>query len=124
MATAPNSLRLARQHFDRAEGAAIEPTDWLDLATYGFYALEAAVVAGALHKGYAVKRTHPGKVQAAQWLATEHGLSDVSDLLVDLNTARKSQAYGDIDFPDNLDADDVAQAIGEFLDEIERLLDE
>ncbi|MCY3821609.1 MAG: hypothetical protein OXH52_20020 [Gammaproteobacteria bacterium] len=48
-------------------------------------------------------------------MATEHGLPDVSDLLRDLNDARKSVAYGDIELPE-LDPEDTAMEIETFIE--------
>jgi hypothetical protein len=122
MATARKSLALAMSHLDRAKAAAIDPVDWLELATFGFYALEAAVVAAALHVDYTVKRTHPGKVEASVWLSKNQGLPDVARLLVELNSARKAQAYGDTDFPAHLDSEDVSQQIEEYVDAVDGLV--
>ena len=119
MATKKKSaLQLAKDHLKRAQVAAADPTDWLELATFGFYALEAAVVAAGEHVGKPVKKTHPGKVEVAAWLAKKHALPDVSDLLYTLNMARKSEAYGDVDFPEGLDADEVSAGIDEFVDAV------
>lgn len=40
MTSAAESLELAERHLEKVLAAAIEPTDWLDLALYGFYCLE------------------------------------------------------------------------------------
>lgn len=118
MAQAPATgfLTLARQHLERALNAAqSDPPDWTDLSTYGFYGLEAAVMAAAVHAKVNVSRTHPGKAAAAEKLAADFGLPDVSGLLRELNTARKASAYGDIDFPE-LDAAEVAHKLDSFVD--------
>ena len=47
--TASESFQLALKHHERALVAAIEPIDWTDLSTFGFYCLEACVVASVLH---------------------------------------------------------------------------
>lgn len=116
------SLALAKKHLERVQNALMDPPDWLEIATFGFYALEASVVAAAEHIGIAVTRSHPGKVNAAEVLAADHGLPDVSGLLYELNVARKSEAYGDVAFPTDLDAEEVCSAIEGFVDAVEALI--
>ncbi len=108
-------LRLAREHLERVLEA-WDPPEWMDLATYGFYCLEATVMAGAGKLGIRGERSHGGKQSAAKALA-QRGLPDVSALLRDLNEARKSRAYGDVPFPD-LDPEDVAIRVEQFVDAI------
>lgn len=55
-------------------------------------------------------------------LSSEHGLEDVSDLLRDLNEVRKSEAYGDIVTPPELDPADVAVEIEEYIESVAALL--
>jgi hypothetical protein len=118
--TAEEQLELAKLHLERVLDAWDEP-DWPDLSLYGFYCLENAVCAAATHAGISFKKTHPSKVAAAEELARVHGLPDVSELLVDLNDARKASAYGDIDRPD-LDAQDVAEIIEKYVEAVEDFL--
>src|SRR5262245_57016956 len=98
-----SQLQLARKHLQRVQAAWDEPTDWDDLALYGFYCLEAAVEAATLHYGGSSSRNHSDKVQMAARLSEKHGLPNVGDLLIDLNSARKAAAYGDVEAPE-LDA--------------------
>jgi hypothetical protein len=58
-------LRLAKSQLERVQIAWHDPVDWSDLAMYGFYCLENAVMAAAMVAGYSVKRSHPDKVTAA-----------------------------------------------------------
>lgn len=116
------SLALAKKHLDRVQGALTDPPDWLEISTFGFYALEASVVAAAEHVGVEVARTHPSKVKAAATLAADHGLPDVAVLLYELNVARKSEAYGDVAFPSGLDAEEVCADIEQFVEAVEALL--
>ncbi|MCY3960334.1 MAG: hypothetical protein OXG34_01520, partial [bacterium] len=67
-------------------------------------------------------RSHQQKVQEARHISTAHGLPDVSDLLVDLNNMRKHEVYGDIDPPENLDPQDVASDVEEYVEAVKRLL--
>ena len=95
------------------------------LGLYGFYCLEACVVAAALHLGLPWhKRTHPAKVEQARHLAAAHGLPSVDDLLVELNDRRKFEAYGDVDLPEDEDRDaqDVADGIRAYLEAVEAVL--
>lgn len=117
----PPKLRLARQQLARVQVASQDPVDWSDLALYGFYALENAVVAAADHLGVKWQTTHPSKVAAASELHSKHGLPDVSRLLTQLNTLRKSEAYGEVAPPPSMTATDVATQVENFIDSVGRL---
>jgi len=86
------NLKLAGRHLDRVQAAWDEPTDWDDLSIYGFYCLEAAVEAAAIHLGLSTSRRHWEKADTARDLQKNHGLPDVEQLLRDLNDARKAAA--------------------------------
>lgn len=96
MASAAEKLELARRHLRRVE-VAWDPPDWADLSLYGFYCLEAAVDAAAIHHSVESQAQHWSRVSAARVLTSNHALPDVADLLRDLNEARKSAAYGDVE---------------------------
>ena len=96
----------------------------MDLFIYGFYCLEAAVAAAAEHQGWNLERTHPAKSRAAKRLSQDHGLPDVSQLLVTLNDARKSEAYGDVERPPGLSPEDIAAEVEAFVDSVAELIDE
>ena len=49
--TKATSLALARRHLERVQNSWDDPVDWDDLSLYGFYCLENAVEAAALHFG-------------------------------------------------------------------------
>jgi hypothetical protein len=119
--SASQSLALAKKHLARAQ-VSWDPPEWLDLASSGLYAIEAAVVAAALHRNYPLKRTHWSKADAARDLAAQGGLPDVSGLMGDLNEVRKSEAYGDIASPPNLDAEEVVREVEEYVDAVDALL--
>lgn len=119
--SAEELLNLARSHLERVQNAWYEPTDWTNLALYGFYCLEVAVVAAAKHLGRSVKPNHPAKTKAAERLSREQGLPEVTDLLWKLNSARKAAAYGDLSFPE-LDAEDVAIQVEQYVDAVEQLI--
>ncbi|MDO9592161.1 MAG: hypothetical protein Q7I98_03095, partial [Erysipelotrichaceae bacterium] len=112
---------LARRHLDRVLVAWDKPTDWDALSLYGFYCLEAAVQAAAFHFRLGISKKHWEKVDTATELYKKHGLPDVTDLLSDLNNARKAVAYGDIPAPE-LDAEKVASEIEEYVDAVEVIL--
>lgn len=117
MATGSRKLELAKRHLDKVLVAWTEPTDWDDLSLYGFYCLEAAVEAAALHFGLRTSKRHWEKLDLADDLHTKKGLPDVRDLLRDLNNARKAAAYGDMDRPD-LNAEDIASQIEGYVDAV------
>jgi len=118
-----DSLALAKKHLERVQ-TSWDPPEWLDLSAYGLYALEAAVVAAALHPKVGVERSHWSKVDAARELATNHGLPDVADLMRALNEVRKSEAYGDVSAPRNLDPEEVASSVDEYVDAVSALFDD
>ena len=120
--TAQQSLQLAVRHLERVLSAWDEPTDWSDLSIYGFYCLEACVVAAALHVQGGVPRGHPAKARKARQLSTEYGLPDIGNLLVDLNNMRKYEAYGDTEYPADYAAADIAGAIELYVDAVRGLL--
>jgi hypothetical protein len=114
-------LGRARNHLGRVKAAAPDPTDWYDLTIYGFYCVEAAVMAAAAHGGIIVEPNHPAKAAAAATLARTHGLPDVSGLLRTLNAARKAAAYGDRDLP-RLDPRILAREIERYADAVAALI--
>lgn len=119
--TEPTKLRLARDQLDRVQVAWLEPVDWSDLAMYGFYALENAVVAAADHFGVQWKPNHPSKVDAARLLAEQHGLPDVASLLLELNTLRKSEAYGEMPSSRTWSAEDIAIEVEQYVEAVAAL---
>lgn len=100
MASGSRKLDLARRHLDRVLAAWTEPTNSDDLSLYGFYCLEAAVEAAALHFSLRTSKRHWEKVDIAAELHEKNGLPDITDLLRDLNDARKAAACGDVERPD------------------------
>ena len=119
--TAADSLEIAHRHLQKVETAWWDPVDWADLAMYGFYCLEACVVAMALHLGQPRPgRTHPAKVALARSFTASHGLPDIEQLLIALNDRRKFEAYGDIELAEDedLDAQDVADEVRSYFEAI------
>ena len=121
--TALEAFRLALRHLDRVLSACDEPTDWSDLSLYGFYCLEACVVAATLQLDGEAPRGHRTKERKARELSAKYGLPDVGDLLVDLNNMRKYQAYGDTEYPTNLRAEEIAVAIELYFDTVRDLIE-
>ena len=119
--SAADSLALAKKHLARVLDS-WDPPDWLDLAAYGLYALEAATVAAGLHLGNAPKRTHWNKAELARDLARNEGLPDIAALMGDLNEVRKSEAYGDIASPPMLDPENVARKVEAYVNSVDALL--
>lgn len=122
MSSPQDRIELARRELGKAQVAAIDPVDWLDLALYSFYALENAVVAAGDHEGIAWRRTHESKVEASSELHQRFGLPDVADLLRDLNELRKSESYGEIRPPVSRSAEDIVSEVEEYVGEVERRL--
>ncbi len=122
MPNAKAKLVLARRHLERVQAPWETPTDWEVLSLFGFFCLEAAVEAAALKFGMATSKKHWEKVDTAIELHKKHGLPDVGQLLRHLNDARKAAAYGDVPAP-NLDAQDVASAIEQYVAAVGQLLE-
>lgn len=121
MPSGSRKLELARRHLDRVLGAWTDPTDWDDLSVYGFYCLEAAVEAAALHFGLRTSKKHWEKIDLASELHQKRALPDIAQLLGDLNDARKATAYGDVERPD-LDAEDIASQIERYVEAVSALV--
>ena len=122
MGAGSRKLELARKHLGRVQVAWTTPVDWDDLSLYGFYCLEAAVEAAALHFGLRTSKKHWEKADLAERMHREHDLADIHDLLEGLNQARKATAYGDVDQPE-LDPEDVAIQIEEYVDAVAALIE-
>ena len=123
MAPKPYTLKklaLAERHLERVLRAWLEP-DWDTLVLFGFYCIEAAVAAAAMHFGIETSRKHWEKADVAKRLHKEHELPDVADLLRDLNEARKAAAYGDVDAPE-FDAEDLAGEIEEYIQAVAAMI--
>ena len=120
--SAEDSLRLARAHLERVQRASCERADWADLSSYGLYCLEACIVAAALHLGQPRPGSHFAKAETAETLNQDHGLPDIGVLLIDLNTMRKHQAYGDTPAPVGMDSEDTAGMIETYVDLVQELL--
>ena len=114
MSISSRKLELAKRHLEKVQVAWDAPTDWDNLSLYGFYCLEAAVESAALYFGLPTSKKHWDKVDLAEDLHKKKGLPDISDLLRDLNDARKAAAYGDIERPD-LDAEEIATEIEKYV---------
>jgi hypothetical protein len=111
-------IALAATHLERVRKAA-PISDWMDLGTYGLYCLEALVRAAAMKSGETPIRTHYGKADQSNNLAQKHGLPKIDDLLRTLNTARKSEAYGDEEFAESdYDAKHIATEIENYFDAV------
>lgn len=119
--TKASQLEMAWRHLERVQVAADDPVDWTDLSVYGFYCLEAAVDAAALHFQMKTSQKHFEKVDLADELHQKNGLPDISELLVDLNAARKAETYGDIQRPE-FDPQDVATEIERYVEAVAALV--
>jgi len=116
--TVQSSLTLAAGHLKRVKAARKRP-DWADLAMYGLYCLEASVRAAVLKAGGHSTNTHWEKSDQASTLNKQYGLPRIDKLMRLLNEARKSEAYGDIEFDEGAhDADEIAGEIEEYYDAV------
>lgn len=123
MQSANDKLTLARRHLEKVLAAWSIPTDWDDLAVYGFYCLENAVEAAAKQLGLATPKNHWLRADLAGELHAIHGLPDVEPLLRNLNEARKAAAYGDVNAPE-LNAEDIALQIEAYVLAVEQLVED
>ena len=80
--TAEEKVLLAKKHLERVLAAWDDPTDWDDLSLYGFYCLEAAVEAAALHEQLVTTRNHWEKAQLSQELHQRFGLPEIQTYCV------------------------------------------
>jgi hypothetical protein len=116
--SAKEALERARQQYDKAQEHSDDPDQ---VFVWCFYALENAVVAAATHANEQFQKNHWTKAEAARRLARDEGLTDVSDMLRDLNDARKGTAYGDIEEPE-IEPEEVLTDVGNYIKEVENLL--
>lgn len=115
-------LGLARERFARAQVAGLEPEDWAELSMWAFYALENAVVAAADHLHVPWERSHPSEVEVSRTLRGDHGLPDVSSLLIELNALRKSAAYGEVQSPPSITAEAVVGTVEGFIEAVSQVV--
>jgi hypothetical protein len=115
-------LHLSRDQLSRAQVAALEPEDWAELSIWAFYAVENAVISAADHLQLPWEKSHPSKVKVSRALHGDHRLPDVSSLLVELNDLRKSEAYGEVQPPRSMSAEDVVISVEEFIEAVGELL--
>lgn len=81
------------------------------------------MVSAADYLGIPWERTHPSKVSVARALASQHGLPDVGGLLIDLNSLRKSEAYGEMSPSRSRSAEDITIEIERFIDAVAALVE-
>ena len=120
--TPSRRMQLARDQLARVQVAAYDPIDWSDLSMYAFYSLENAVVAAADHLSLEWKRTHPSKVEVSEDLHAHHGLPDIAQLLTELNSLRKSSAYGETPPSHEWSAEDIAIEVEEYIEAVDGLV--
>jgi hypothetical protein len=108
------ALARARAHLARAQE---DPEDPDNVFVWSFWALENAITAAAIHADVAIEKQHWAKAEAARKLHKQVGLEDVSDLLRDLNDARKSTAYGDTAEPE-LVTTEVLAVLAAYIDAV------
>lgn len=116
--SAREALKRAKLQYQKAQENSDDPDQ---VFVWCFYALENAVVAAATHADEEFQRNHWTKAEAARRLARDEGMTDVSEMLRDLNDARKGTAYGDIEEPE-IEPEDVLTEVGDYIKEVENLL--
>lgn len=116
--SAKDALELAKEQYQKADDHSDDPDQ---VFVWCFYALENAVVAAATHADEEFQRNHWTKAQAARRLSRDQGMTDVSDLLTDLNDARKGTAYGDVEVPD-IKPEHVLAEVRRYIEEVQKLL--
>lgn len=121
--TASEALRLAQKQLEKVQVAWLDPVDWSDLSIYGFLALENSVVAAAQHFGISVKKSHPSKNQAADALHQNHEFPDISPLMLQLWDMRQSESYGDVTPPGNLNPEQVAIDVEDYVEAVRTALE-
>lgn len=94
-----------------------------EVVTWTFYAIENAVIAAAIKLNIPWEKTHPSKVYIAGQLYSKGFVSvDVSDLLKELNTARKDVAYGEPGFQlTSIDLEDLLSTAEDFIEQVEKI---
>lgn len=121
------ALKEAKESLERAEKqlakAEADPDDEDNVFLWSFYALENAVAAAATYEKVQFVKQHWAKGKAAKKLASDIGLPDVEQLLIDLNEARKSTTYGDTEDPE-LDASETLEAVKEYVKKVGDLVKE
>ncbi|HVE83308.1 MAG TPA: hypothetical protein VND93_10695, partial [Myxococcales bacterium] len=78
-------LDVAKAHLQKVQAALDDSTDWSDLMTYGFYCMEACVLAAAGAAGLVARKTHWDKQDLAETLSHDCGLPEAVELLRTLN---------------------------------------
>ena len=119
------ALKRAQSQLERVQTAWIDPPDPVEAVTFAFYAYENGVVAVAEAKKIRWTKNHYEKADLAARLFRDGILSrDVEDRLTQLNTVRKDVAYGEPGPElEQMDLEDLAIELEQFLDEVERIID-
>lgn len=94
-----------------------------EVVTWTFYALENAVIATAIKLKIPWEKTHASKVYVAKQLYSKGFVSiDISDLLKELNSARKDVAYGEPGSSlASIDLEDLLIEAETFIEQVEQL---
>jgi hypothetical protein len=120
--TEPPKLKLARDQLARVQVAAYDPGGLVRLGHVQLLCTGERSGGAADHFGVQWKPNHPSKVEAARLLANQHGLPDIADLLIELNTLRKSEAYGEVSPSPTRSAEDIAIEVEQYVDALATLL--
>jgi hypothetical protein len=117
-------LQLARRQAEQAAIHSWDPAEPAECVTKCFYSYENALTAAAAALGKTFTTQHQEKAELAKRLADEKKLqTDISGLLVTLNSLRKNVQYGG---PGQelagTDLDDLVMELETFLDEVDAVI--
>ncbi len=82
------------------------------------------MVSAAAHLGWEIPRQHWTKVEVSERLEEELDFESIARLLADLNDLRKSEAYGDVPPPEDMDAEDIAATVESYVESVAALFED
>lgn len=124
-----DALARGKEQLERAQGLSWGGTEEEidecrgEVVTWTFYAIENAVIAVAIKLNIPWEKTHTSKVYIAGQLYSKGFVSvDVSDLLKELNMARKDVAYGESGSSlTSIDLEDLLGTAEDFIEQVEKI---
>src|SRR3990167_2248710 len=124
-----DALARGKEQLERAQGLSWGGTEEEigerrgEVVTWTFYAIENAVIAAAIKLIIPWEKTHTSKVYIAGQLYSKGLVSvDVSNLLKELNMARKDVAYGEAGSSlTSIDLDDLLITAENFIEQVEKI---
>ena len=123
-----DALARSRKQLERASALSWGTEEEVDecrgeVVTWAFYAIENAAIAAAIKLKIPWEKTHASKVHVAEQLHSKGLVSkDVSDLLKELNSARKDVAYGEPGSSlTSIDLEDLLTEAETFIEQVEQV---